>query len=237
MSAHTTPKNPAVLSHYTMLRMVGIIALLLPFVLASGAIVLALIGPGHALPHPILQRSISDYRYTPMGSCLVGGICVIAAFLMCTRGYDWSDEITGYLAGIFALGVALCPSEDPRIAFHTRLEIELNTVHTVFAALMFLALAYFCLVLFRRSSPGAGRTRRKRHRNALYAVCGVVILFCNAVMVGVNIKGAARLLAPVDPLLSCESLALMAFGAAWLTKGKGILRDRPHNHINHIQPS
>lgn len=243
MSSHTTPKNPAVLSYYAMRRMVGIIALILPFILAGGAILLALLGPGHALPHPILERSISDYRYTSMGSWYVGSLCAIAAFLMGTRGYDVTDEIAGYLAGIFALGVALFPSENPRAAFHTRLEIAMNTVHTLFAAFMFLVLTYFCLVLFRRSAPGASRTRRKRHRNALYAVCGLVILVCNVVMVSVNFKGAAQLLAPVDPLLSCESLALVAFGVAWLTKGNGILKDKPHNHINHanrvshIQPS
>lgn len=237
MPAHTTPKNPAVLSHHAMRRMVGIIALLLPFVLAGGTILLARLGPNHAFPHPLLQRSISDYRYTPMGSCLVGSLCAIGAFLMCSRGYDWTDEITGYLAGIFVLGVALFPSENPRLPVHTRIEIELNAVHTVFAALMLLVLAYFCLVLFRRSSPAVGRTRRKRHRNILYAVCGVVILACNTVMVSLNFRSAARFLAPIDPLLSGESLALIAFGISWLTKGNGILKDRPHNHINPIQPA
>ena len=233
MSSHTTPKNPAVLSYYTMRRMVGIMALLLPFALAGGTILLALIGSGHALPHPILQRSISDYRYTSMGGLYVGSLCALAAFLMGTRGYDKADEITGYLAGVFALGVALFPSENPRLAFHTRLEIEMNTIHTLFAALMFLALTYFCLVLFRRSSPGAYHTRRKRHRNALYAVCGLVLLVCNTVMVSLNLATPARLLQRFDPLLTCESLSLIAFGVAWLTKGNGILKDRPHNHISH----
>ena len=59
-------ENPAVLSHHAMRRMVGMIALLLPFVLAGGNILLSLLGPRHALPNPLLQRSISDYRYTAM---------------------------------------------------------------------------------------------------------------------------------------------------------------------------
>jgi uncharacterized protein YacL len=169
-----------------------------------------------------------------MGGCYVGSLWAIAAFLMCARGYDWADEIAGYLAGIFALGVALCPSEDPRKAVHSPLEIELNLVHTVFAALMFLVLAYFCLVRFRMTAQATSRTRRKRHRNMVYAVCGVVIVVCSAIMVSLNFESAARWLGPINPLLSCESLALIAFGIAWLTKGKGILRDRPHNHV---QPS
>jgi hypothetical protein len=211
--------------------MVGIIALLLPFVLAGGTILLALVAPGHALPHPILQRSISDYSYTAMGGFYVGSLCAIAAFLMCARGYDLTDEITGYLAGIFALGVALCPSENPREAFHSRLQVEMNLVHTVFAALMFLVLAYFCLFLFRKTAPDRRRTRRKQHRDAVYAVCGSVILVCDAAMVSLTLDRAERLLRPINPLLTCESLALIAFGVAWLTKGNGILRDRPHNHL------
>ncbi len=231
MSDHATYKNPAVLSHHAMRRMVGIIALLLPFVLAGGAILLSLLGPSHALPHPLLQRSISDYRWTSMRDCQVGGLCAIAAFLMCSRGYDWVDEITGYLAGFLTLGVALCPSVNPRDYVHTPLQLELNTVHTVFAAQLFLVLAYFCLVLFRKTAPGKTLTKRKRHRNAVYAACGTIILTCDVVMVSLNLEGAERLLRPINPLLTCESLALIAFGVAWLTKGNGILRDRPHNHV------
>ncbi|MGA7340940.1 MAG: hypothetical protein WBE72_04660 [Terracidiphilus sp.] len=232
MSSHSTSKNPAVLSYYALRRSVGIIALSLPFVLAGGSILLALIGPGHALPHPVIQRSISDYYHTPMGDYLVGSLCAIAAFLMCSRGYDRNDEIAGYLAGAFTLGVALFPSENPRSAHHSQLQIDINFIHTAFAALMFLALAYFCLFLFRKSSTERIRTRRKRHRNAVYGVSGVVIVVCNIVLVSVTFKFGARLLQPIDPLFCSESLALVAFGVAWLTKGEGILKDKPHEHVN-----
>lgn len=234
MPNHVTYKNPAVLSHHAMRRMVGMIGLLLPFVLAGGNILLSLLGPSHALPHPLLQRSISDYRYTPMRDCQVGGLCAIAAFLMCSRGYDWMDEITGYLAGFLALGVALCPSVNPRDPVHTTLQLELNTVHTVFAAQLFLVLAFFCLVLFRKTGPGKSLTRRKRHRNIVYATCGTVILACDTLMVSLNLEKAAHWLRPIDPLLTCESLTLVAFGIAWLTKGNGLLRDRPHNHVQPV---
>jgi len=233
MSVRTMPRNPAVLSYYALRRTVGIIALSLPFALALGAILLALVRPGHALPQPVLQRSISDYYYTPMGNYLVGGLSAIAAFLMCSRGYDLNDEIAGYFAGAFTLGVALFPAVNPRSAVHTRLQIEIQFAHTCFAALMFLALAYFCLFLFCRSSPEKRLTRRKLHRNNLYKVCGLVIVVCMIVMVSLNFPSVARWLDPIDPLLCCESLALMAFGVAWLTKGEGLLRDRPQER-NHF---
>ena len=114
MLVRTTTRNPAVLSYYTMRKAVGLIALILPFALAVGCILYALIGPYHALPQPILQRSVSDYYYTPMRNYLVGSLCAIAAFLACSRGYDLTDEIAGYLASFFTLCVALIPPVDPR---------------------------------------------------------------------------------------------------------------------------
>jgi hypothetical protein len=227
--------NPAVLSYHTLRRAVGIIALSLPFILAIGAILIALVSPAHALPRPVLQRSISDYYYTPMGNYLIGSLGAIAAFLICSRGYDLTDEIAGYLAGAFTLGVALFPSVNPHSPFHSRLQLQIQAAHTTFAALMFLTLAYFCLYQFRKSAPGRTVTRRKRHRNAIYKTCGIVIVVCIFVMVGINIPPLARLLQPVDPLLCSESLALAAFGVAWLTKGEGLLRDKPlnHNHASH----
>jgi hypothetical protein len=236
MSPRVATKNPAALSYYMMRRAVGIIALSLPLVLACGSIALSLIGPRHELPHPLLQRSISDYYYTPMGDYLVGNLFAIAAFLVCTRGYDLSDEVTGYVSGICAFGVALVPSPNPYAAYHSKLQVDLGFVHTGFAALMFLALAYFCLVLFRRTSPEKRVTRRKRHRNRVYRVCGVVMIVCITVIICLPFDGAARLLAPIHPLFGCETLSLAAFGVAWLTKGEGILKDKVQNH-NHTHKS
>jgi hypothetical protein len=89
------------------------------------------------LPQPILQRSISDYYYTPVGNYLVGSLAVIAAFVFCSRGYDLSDEITGYLAGASTLGVAILPPVNPRGGY-TQLQVDIGFAHTGFAALMFL---------------------------------------------------------------------------------------------------
>jgi len=229
--------NPAVLSYHTLRRAVGIIALSLPFILTVGTILLALIGPAHALPRPVLQRSISDYYYTPMGNYLIGSLGAIAAFLICSRGYDLTDEIAGYFAGAFTLGVAFFPSVNPHSPHHSRLQLHIQAAHTAFAALMFLTLAYFCLYQFRKTAPGRTITRRKRHRNAIYRTCGIVIVICIIVMVSLNIPRLAYPLQPVDPLLCSESLALVAFGIAWLIKGEGLLRDKPqnhnHNHTNH----
>jgi hypothetical protein len=226
------PRNPAVHTYYTMRRVVGVTALSLPFVLAFGSIVLSLVGPAHAIPHPLLERSISDYYHTPMRNYLVGSLFAIAAFLVCTRGYDLRDEITGYVAGGLALIVALVPAVNPRHTLHNRYYDDLGRVHLVAAALMFLVLAYFCLVLFRKTSSHNPLTRRKRHRNRVFLVCGLVMVVCMSIMLSLTVKSVQAVLWPTGVLFWCESLALFAFGVAWLIKGEVFLRDRPKNH-NH----
>jgi len=215
-----------------MRRAVGLIALSLPVVLAGGNILLALLGPEHARPHPLLERSISDYYYSPMRNYLVGCLCAIAAFLACSRGYDQDDEIMGYLASIFTFGVALFPSVNPRSMTYTRAQVQIGFIHTGFAALMFLALAYFCIFLFRRSSPEKPFTRRKRHRNRIYGACGLTIIVCMVAMVSLTLGAMIREHRPSPLLFWCEFTALAAFGVAWLIKGEGILKDKPQNH-NH----
>ena len=224
-------RNPAVLSYYTMRRAVGLIALTLPLALASGSILAGLLGPAHALPHPLIQRSISDYYYTSMRDYLVGSLCAIAAFLSCSRGYDIHDEITGYLAGFFTFGVAFFPSFDPRSARLTSLDIRFGYIHTALAAFMFLTLAYVCLFLFRKSTPERPITRRKRHRNIIYGACGLIIVICIVLMVTLTLGAIARRRWPSPALFWCETFALASFGVAWLTKGKGILRDIPQIHL------
>ncbi len=229
MSSRQTLASPAALSYYTLRKAVGVIALSLPFALPAGRILLELLAPGHTLSHPLLQQSISDYYYTPVGDVLVGSLCAIATILICTRGYSRTDQIAGYIAGVATLGVGLFPSVNPDHAQLTQLEVEIGFAHSGFAALMFLTLAYFCLVLFRRTSPGKKITRRKQLRNRIYAACGVVILACNALMASLVIPMIDHVLRQYDPLLLFETLSLVAFGVAWLTKGEGLMKDRPPN--------
>ncbi len=231
MLPRSTSTNPVVLSYYTMRRMVGFIALALPFALAAGYLLVALLASGH-LPHPLLERSISDYYYTPMRNFYVGSLWSIAAFLASTRGYDLRDEITGYLAGVCALGVAVCPSFNPRSSFYTPQEFAFGLIHTAFAALMYLVLSYICIFLFRKSSPEKPLTRRKRDRNLIYGACGLIMVACMIAMVGLTIRSVVERRHPSPWLFWCESSALCAFGVAWLTKGEGFMRDKRHNH-NH----
>ena len=204
------------LSYLALRKAVGTIGFALPFVLAFGNMIL--------LKRLVIESSISSYYYTGMGNVFVGSLCAIGVFLMSTRGYDRKDEIAGRLACAFAIGVALFPTtpySDP-----TSKEKLIGSLHWSFAALLFLTLAYFCLALFTKTAPDRIPTRRKLQRNAVYRICGRTIL-ASILLIGVLALPPVELLVQrFTPNFWLESIAVVAFGVAWLTKGETILKDQ-----------
>ena len=213
MNQQSGPQDPLVLSYLTLRKAVGIIGLALPFILAIGKILLQ--GPG-------IEGSISYYYYTDTGNVLVGSMCAIGVFLLSTRGYDCRDRIAGVLACIFAVGVALFPTmpypkPSPK-------ETVIGHFHWVFAALLFLTLAYFALCLFTRTRGNP--TPQKLKRNRVYHICGTLILISVALIVLVSVPPLKDSAAHLHPIFWLESLAVLSFGFAWLTKGEAILKDQ-----------
>jgi hypothetical protein len=209
------PKDPIVLSYLALRKAVGAVALALPFVLAI---------PYWLLANHALQSSISAYYYTGMRNLFVGSLCAISMFMLCTRGYDIKDEIAGFFSSLCALGVAFFPTTpegDP-----TKRQYEIGTAHFTFAALLFLTLAYFCLVLFKMSAEGHTITPQKIQRNLVYTVCGTAILGSLALIVLIQvILKHTYLIGHVGTLFCFETTSLIAFGIAWLTKGETFLKD------------
>jgi len=215
MNQQSGPQDRLVLSYLELRKAVGIIGCALPFVLAFGKILLQ--GPG-------IRGSISSYYYTDMRNVLVGSLCAIGVFLMSCRGYDRGDEIAGILACVFAIGVALFPTT-PDMGATSRDKL-IGTLHLSFAALLFLTLAYFSLALFTKTDPDKTPTRQKLQRNTVYRVCGSTILACIFFMVVVALPPVKTLVERLTPVFWLESLAIVAFGASWLTKGETILKDQ-----------
>jgi hypothetical protein len=59
------------------------------------------------------------------------------------------------------------------------------------------------------------------------------MIACMSVMLSLTVKSVQAKLWPTGILFWCESLALFAFGIAWLVKGEVFLRDRAQNHVQH----
>jgi len=215
MNQQSGPQDSLVLSYLGLRKAVGIIGVALPFVLSFGKIL---------LQSPGIENSISAYYYTDVRNVFVGSLCAIGVFLMSCRGYDRGDAIAGYLACAFAVGVALFPTTPGKDA--TSQEKLIGILHLSFAALFFLTLAYFSLVQFTKTARGATPTPRKRQRNTVYRVCGCTILACILSIVVVKLPSVETLAQQLTPVFWLESLAIVAFGVAWLTKGETILKDQ-----------
>jgi len=215
MSQQSGPQDPLVLSYLELRKAVGIIGLALPFVLAIGKILVE--GPG-------IQSSVSGYYYTDLRNVFVGSLCAIGVFLLSCRGYDNKDRIAGSVACVFAIGVALFPTTP--YADATSQEKLIGALHWSFAALLFLTLAYFSLALFTKTAPNRDPTPQKLQRNIVYRVCGWTILACIFLIAVVALPAVKTLVERCTPVFWLESLAIVSFGVAWLTKGETILKDQ-----------
>ena len=212
----TPPQDPSVLSYFGLRKAVGVIGFALPFVLAFGKMIWT--------KPPGLQLSISAYYYTDMRNIFVGGLCAIALFLFATKGYDHRDAIASRLSCLFALGVAFFPTK-PEYCFTTSQRI-IGAIHLAFAALLFITLGFFCLFQFTQTNTPGHQTAMKLKRNLVYTLCGYTIFACVALCA---IFGLIHLISQREiwrgHLFWFESIAIVAFGFAWLTKGELILKD------------
>jgi hypothetical protein len=212
-SAMPDSSNPFVISYLTLRKAVGIIGIALPFVLVFGKILV--------FDSPGIETSISAYYYTGMRNVLVGSLCAIAVFMISYHGPERADDLSGDLACLFALGVALFPVAPEANA--TPQQDVIGGVHYFFAACLFLTLAYFCLVLFRKKAPQP--TLQKLQRNKVYAVCGGIILACIVLIIAAGLLPVDSPVRRLSPKFWLESIAVVAFGVSWLTKGEAILKD------------
>ena len=100
-----------------------------------------------------------------MRNVFVGTLCAIAVFMLSYRGYGRSDDVAGDLACVFAVGVALFPTTPP--GEPSQMEKLVGAIHLGFAAVFFLTLAYFSLILFTKTDP----TKESTHRNVSETQC------------------------------------------------------------------
>lgn len=206
-----------VLSYLTLRKAIGVLGISLPFVLSFGALLIFKIR---------IPESISDFYYTGMGDVFVGTLCAIGVFLLSYKGYEKEDDFAGDLACVFAIGVALFPTTpagDPATLAKT-----IGAAHLVFAALFFLTLAYFSLCLFTKTDLTKTPTPRKIRRNQVYRVCGYAIIASIVLILLYSLlpEDIKKVLSPYNPIFWLESVAVLAFGMSWLTKGEAILQDQ-----------
>ena len=211
-------------SYFRVRQSLGYLGILLPLFLIVGGL----------LPLRQIEPSISDYYHTVLRDVFVGIMCAVAFFLITHGGGAFRtspDDFVYRIAGFAAIGIAMFPNEGPQAAgISTLLQIILGkdaatTGHYLSAIIFFVSLAYLCIIKFPRfCDPLRGR---------IYRMCGVTIvamtvLIIAASTVKVHGSGAAqRMVMDLRIVLWLEAIAIWAFCAAWLMKGRDELGLEP----------
>lgn len=212
--SQTSDSQQSLLISYLLLRkLIGALGIALPFVVAIGALIIS---------QTTILPSISDYYHTVMRDLFVGILFAIAIFMLSYRGYERVDDRAGDIACVSAIGIAVFPVAP---AGANAAQEALGNLHFASALVFFLTLAYFSLVLFTKSDPSVPPTPRKLQRNRIYRICGWTILACLAAIALVW-NFASMPIKQLQPVFWLESLAVIAFGVSWLTKGEAFLPDR-----------
>jgi hypothetical protein len=260
MSQRLPSDNPLIVSYLTLRRVVGWVAVLLPVVLlisnafftkdfkiyVSSRIFVFSNWPG----------SVSGYYYTSMRDVFVGSLCALGVFLIGYNGYDRADRWITNLAGVCAIGVALCPTKPSGAA--SQLQIDIGIVHVVFAISVITLMGVMAL-RFAKTGPGNKerplkervrvglgfgntwpddnddeRIRRKKRSNVVYRFCGFLILLCVASGIGQNFLPTS--IKKIQPwLFWIETIAILAFGLSWFVKGRALLPIRRRQTLSRAQ--
>ncbi|MEO3778102.1 DUF998 domain-containing protein [Micromonospora sp. B11E3] len=206
------PKPPQDAMTVRRLRLgIGSVGISLPVVLIVGHLIVT--------RRPTLLDSLSGYYHTQMRDIFVGAMCAVGVFLISYR-YRRLDDMLGTVAGVLAIVVALFPTTMGAPAGTvSAADRATGMVHQAAAAALFLLLAVFCLFLFTR--PDRAGAPPGRAANRFYRACGMLIL----VAVGLALASTAL---PADvrhtvkPVLWCETVAVLAFGAAWVARSEAL---------------
>ncbi len=195
---------------FTIRKVIGLLAFCLAPALVLGSFILD--------KTTYIQVSMSAYYYTKVGNLLVGVICGISLFLFSYHGYKWYDSLASKLAGLFGLGIAFLPTSESS----DKSDI-ISILHYLTSAVFLVILALMSLFLFTKSK--GPMTDKKKQRNRVYRTCGIVILVAIAFIPIAGIDSIWERIKFLKPTFVCETIALVAFGISWLTKGEAILGD------------
>ena len=139
----------------------------------------------------------------------VGSMFVLAAFLVAYNGSSKWEYWLSKTSAMAAIGIAMFPCD---CEGHDQI---ITGVHAGSAAVMFLMLAGFCVVFFRRATAKA--TSQAKARAFIYAACFLVIV---SVILVLAIDGLfdVEITRDITRLTFYgERAGLIAFGISWLT--------------------
>ena len=213
----TNPPNRLLISFLDLRKSIGYLGATMPIVLV--------LGNYFTTGATELLNSLSSYYHSGGRNLFVAILAAIAVFAFSYRGYDKKDNLAGDIAALSALGIAFFPTSTDNP--DTDVNSVIGIIHIVSAAVFFLTLAYYSLVLFPKTDPSKPMTSQKKKRNKVYRLSGYLILASLLLIAAYEFFLEEKYINLQDYKLVfwLESLAVMAFGFSWLTKGEAILAD------------
>ena len=143
-AAQENAPAPLIMSYLLMRLLIGVIAVLLPFIL-----ILANWAIGHGF-----AASMSGYYYTPMRNIFVGTLCAIGVFLVSYDGYDLPDRIITDLAGLRTICIAFLPTTPAHQP--TARQQLIGDLHLTFACSAFVLLSVMAFRFAKRQPTPPG---------------------------------------------------------------------------------
>lgn len=214
MKQEIDTKKALVFSYLAHRKTIGLVGVSLPFIMALGGWVFFQSG---------IQSSISSYYHTGMRNIFVGTLWTIGILLLSYNGYDHADAIACKLGCLLAIGISIFPTPPD---FNPSTSAQwVGYIHLTLATMFFTTLVYFSLYLFTKSDQSK-LPIRKLQRNRVYKICGYTIIICILFATACYfLLDEASLINDCHPIFWLETIAAVAFGFSWLTKGQAILQD------------
>lgn len=230
--------NEYLLSYVRLRFAIGILGVFLPVILIIYSTIIS--------SDKVLQQSISHYYYTSMHIVFTGILCVLGVFLITYKSLYTDlvrkkENLYSNIAGVAACLVAFFPTGESGfegvcqyVHVHYALTSWESKIHYVSAAILFLCFALICLTCFTHSDPTSKEDAFKSRRNRIYRVTGWIIFSCVILLffkylVFEDDSHHSWLLQKSTFIL--ESIALFAFGTAWLVKGSRVLQNTPFQRL------
>jgi hypothetical protein len=194
----------------------GFIAVTLPILLYVAAKLLRGVG---------LQNSMSAYYYAGDGivrDVFVGVLVAVGALLYLYKGFSDAENIALNLAGIFAVVVALFPTQ-----WQCEPACTLLSVHGTAAILFFACIAYVCLLraadtlILLRDDKQIAKYKRS------YEALGILMIVSPlAAFVGSSVLRRSSAL-----VFFIEAFAVWVFAAYWFAKSRELRQTSADNRV------
>ena len=158
---------------------------------------------------------------------MIGLIFATSIFFFSYRGYDWKDRLFSIIQAITVLGVIVFPNYNYTKPYTTGifcLPSRLShTFHCITAGTFFITIALNLLLLFTKT--GKEPTEKKKLRNKIYKICGILILVAAFAMFILSNGFVKQYLPKNLPVgMICEFVMFTSFGFAYLVKSEAIKR-------------